>query len=152
MRTPMAGLKARRNDVTRCNDPMAKAQTALKSLRNQGATYAELEEEFGVNKAVIFRLLHKAGWSDELVSKLTGERWHTVIVRFRIPDNGQPPDVLVAQSDLRQCPITDKWFIPKSPRARYAPGLSSTVKRAARRDLSKARERYQNEGDWANTR
>lgn len=107
----------------------------------------------GVNPGLTYRL-HRSRtsgqpcWSSALVSAFTNQEWRTVTLAFKPETGASYPLYVVTPYAPRQCDVTDRWFVPTDSRQRFAPGLSEAVKRAARRDLVRARERWAEVGDW----
>ena len=138
-------------------DPMlyVKASYAwVKRQRGTSFSHSAYAAQYEVNKGLLYHVLHKTGYfSTEVASAFMGEEWGSVRLVFptgqidRFDKQDYPPYIVLTYSP-RQCPVTDQWFIPPTPHTKYLPGLSAAVKRMARRDLGRARERYRTEGDW----
>ncbi len=132
--------------VTTCNGIFERTLSELMALRMRGLSYEQIATRYSVNRATVYRAVNGA-WSDALVSAVTGEHWRTVPARVKLPGDYAPPDELVLE--LRRCDVSDEWFTPCCASQRFAPGLSEAVKRAARRDIDKARDKYARMGgDW----
>ncbi len=153
MTEPEKASTAHQGHVTQGNDPRERMLAELLALRLQGATYEELAEELGVSKAALYKALNNPDyWSDRVIEGVLKERWVSLTARVRLPvdvERGTVPSSLMIEFELRRCPVTDHWFIaPAGSTQRFTPGLSEAVKRAARRDLKKARDKYRQKGDW----
>lgn len=135
----------RKTPVTTCNGIREKTLSELMSLRVRGLSYEQIATRYGVNKAQIHRAVN-GDWSDAVVSAVTGERWLTILTRVKLAPTTPPPDELVIE--LRRCDVTDRYYIPTCAGQRFHPDTSPALRRAARRDLDVAREKYARMGDW----
>ncbi len=136
--------------VTPLQDPIAEiAQTFLaSSLPPQ-----EFARRHQYDRALLYWLKRHIDngdlrWSTALAQAHTGQPWRTVTLAFKPEAGASYPHYVVAPYGPRRCDVTDRWFVPTDPRQRFAPGLSEAVKRAARRNLARARARWAQEGDW----
>jgi len=107
----------------------------------------------GVNPGLTYRLQRSQAsgqlcWSSALVAAFTNQEWRTATLAFKPEAGASYPHYVVAPYAPRRCDVTDRWFVPTDSRQRFAPGLSEAVRRAARRDLARARQKYAQLGDW----
>ena len=143
--TAVARRKRPDNNVT---DPI---QATADAYRESGLTPGEFAGRRKLNPGTAYwmkRCLDDGGlrWSDALA----GEGWRSTTVAFPADASAPVPAYIISPYAPRRCDVTDRWFIPITTQQRFAPGLSEAIKRAARRDLARARDRYISEGDWGN--
>lgn len=148
------GAKAKKRPVTALpdgfpdnfQDPIT---TIVERFKASGLTYAQFARQEGLNHGLVRWLEERLAqddlrWSD----RLAGPDWQTAVLAFKPAVGVIYPSYLITPYPPRKCAVTDRWFVPSDPRQRFAPGLSEAVKRAARRDLARARRLYATRGDW----
>lgn len=128
--------------------PVTRTCQLIADHQLSGLSLSKIARQYGVNPGFLaYQEKRGADYvKPDLYAAILGESWHTAKVLWR----GEPVAAahVLAQFPPRQCPVTDGWFIPNHTGQKYWPGLSPAVKRAARRDLEKAREKFGEFGDW----
>jgi hypothetical protein len=133
------------------HNPMVTVRQILTAIQAQEDTLVDMAVAVGLRPkdgALINRVLRgHIAWSQTLVSALVDPDWHACQLIYNAPVDVPRGVQVFSPHAPRVCPVTGVWFV-SSHGQKYVPGLSAAVKRAARRDLARARERYATEGDW----
>ena len=127
-----------------------RASDKLNQEYQRRGTWKAVAEYYGLSKGVIWRAAKNKGCSNAVARAVLGEGWVTITIRCATSGvGGSPGNIMLPEFELRQCPVTDVYFVVQSiGHQKYRADLSPAVRRAARRDLVKCRVKFGLVGDW----